>query len=48
MGQPSSKRRPVVEGVYGTSFGEPKARLERVNLAPKFQYLLFLLWEVKP
>ena len=47
MRQPGSKRRPVVKGVYGTTFGKLEARLERVNLAPKFQYFLLLLWEVK-
>ena len=47
MRQPCSKRRPVVKGVYGTTFGELEARLERVNLAPKFQYFLFLLRKVK-
>jgi hypothetical protein len=47
MRQPGSKRRPVVEGVYGTSFRDLKTRLERVNLTPKIQYFRFLLWEVK-
>ncbi len=47
MRQPGSKGRPVVEGVYGTSFGELEARFERVNLAPKLQNFLFLLWEVE-
>ena len=47
MRQPCSKRRPVVKGVYRSTFGELEARLERVNFAPKFQYFLFLLWEVK-
>ncbi len=47
MRQPSSKGRPVVEGVHGTTFRELEARLERVNFAPKLQYFLFLLWEVK-
>jgi hypothetical protein len=47
MRQPGSKGRPVVERVYGTSFGELEARFERVNFAPKLQYFLFLLWEVE-
>ena len=47
MRQPRSKRRPVVEGVYGATFGELKARLERVNLTPKIQYFLLLVWEIK-
>jgi hypothetical protein len=47
MRQPCSKGRPVVERVYGTTFGEVEARFERVNFAPKLQYFLFLLWEVE-
>jgi hypothetical protein len=47
MRQPGSKGRPVVERVYGTSFGELEARFERVNFAPKLQNFLFLLWEVE-
>jgi hypothetical protein len=47
MWQPSSKGRPVVERVYGTSFGELEARFERVDFAPKLQNFLFLLWKVE-
>jgi hypothetical protein len=47
MRQPGSKGGPVVERVYGTSFGELDAGFERVNFAPKLQNFLFLLWEVE-
>ena len=47
MRQPGSKGRPVVERIYGTSFGEPEARFERVNFAPKLQNFLFLLRKVE-
>jgi hypothetical protein len=47
MRQPGGKGRPVVERVYGTSFGELEARFERVNFTPKLQNFLFLLWEAE-
>jgi hypothetical protein len=47
MRQSGSKGRPVIERVYGTSFGELEARFERVNFAPKLQNFLFLLWEAE-
>lgn len=47
MRQPGSKGRPIIERVYGASFGELETRFERVNFAPKSQHFLFLLWEVE-
>jgi hypothetical protein len=47
MWQPGSERGPIIEGIYGTALRELEAGLERVNLAPKFQYFFLLLGETK-
>ena len=47
MRQSCSKRRAIVEGKLGTTFGELQARLKRVNIPPVLDDLFLLLGKVE-